>query len=184
MKLKILGVTAIFLLATGHVPASGPLGIYGIVEKVVFEPNETSPERVQLWGAFSYVEGVMPDGVMVVSRAGRGYLYFKLFAYSPGGPAPSEATAVRREWLDLKAVAGTGQAVGFGRWPGGVRSQDPPSVILAPELRGTEPVFRVRPASEKPESPAPYMTNYGVVKISDQGASGWIVTQLREALKR
>jgi len=32
--------------------ASGRIGFYGIVEKVVFEPNETAPERIQIWGAF------------------------------------------------------------------------------------------------------------------------------------
>ena len=32
-------------------PSSGMLGIYGIVEKVVFEPNEQVPDRVQLRAA-------------------------------------------------------------------------------------------------------------------------------------
>ena len=164
------------LLAAVQISASGPLGIYGIVEKVVFEPSEASPERIQLWGAFSYVEGIMPDGLLVVSRAQRGYLYFKL-------RSESEKVTVGREWLDLKAVAGTGQAIGFGRWPGGVR-ENPPSVILGPELRGTEADFRVRPATERPASPAPYLTNFGIVKLPDQGAQEWIVKQLREALKR
>lgn len=164
--------------------ASGPLGIYGIVEKVVMEPNETSPERIQLWGAFSYVEGAMPDGLLVVSGAQRGYLYFKLHSYRPGAPSDAELTAIRREWRDLKAMAGTGQAVGFGQWPGGVR-QSPPSVILGPALRGTEADFRVRAASDAPSAPAPYLINpVGIVKLSDQGANGWIVKQLRDALKR
>lgn len=51
-------------------------------------------------------------------------------------------------------------------WPGGVRP-NPPGVILGPALRGSEASFRVRAATEKPESPARYMTNVGVVKIPD-----------------
>jgi hypothetical protein len=145
----------------------------------VFEPGEASPERIQLWGAFSYVEGIMPDAVLVVSRPQRGYLYFRL----PDVRSDAQSTTIRREWLDLKAVAGTGQAVGFGRWPGGAR-ENPPAPILGPELRGMEAAFRVRPADEKPGSPAIYMTNAGIVKLSDQGSHGWVVKQLRDALKR
>ncbi len=40
--------------------ASGPIGVYGIVEKVVFEPNDKNPERVQVFGAFVHVEGIPP----------------------------------------------------------------------------------------------------------------------------
>ena len=39
-------------LATVPVGASDPVGIYAVVKKVVFEPNETAPERIQIWGAF------------------------------------------------------------------------------------------------------------------------------------
>ena len=74
-------------------------------------------------------------------------------------------------------------AIGFGRWPGGVR-QSPPSVILPRELRGTEADYRVRPASEKPSSPAPYSTNAGIVKLSDHAGNERIIKHLRDALKR
>jgi hypothetical protein len=183
MKPEILFTAGVMLLAAFPVSASGPLGIYGIVEKVVFEPDEASAERIQVWGAFSYVEGPMPDGLLVVSRAQRGYLYFKLRSGAPGMPSESEVAIIRNEWLDLKSVAGTGQPVGFGRWPGGVR-ENPPSVILGPALRGTERDFRVRPAGEAPTSPAVYHTNAGIVKLSGQGGHEWIVNQLRDALKR
>ena len=181
MKPRTCVVASLLALAAVHVSASGPLGIYAIVEKVVFEPNDASPERVQVWGAFSYVECPIPDAVIVVSRAQRGYTYFSLPA--PNGAGwEREVTTIRNEWRDLKAVAGTGQAVGFGLWPGGVRP-NPPGVILGPALRGSEASFRVRAATEKPESPARYMTNVGVVKIPDHGAQAWVVQQLREALK-
>ena len=93
--------------------ASGPIGIYGIVEKVVFEPNERSPERIQVWGAFAYVDGGANSG-LAVSAVKRGYLYFRLPL--PGVANARDIDAVKKEWADLKAVAGTGQAIGFGSW--------------------------------------------------------------------
>jgi hypothetical protein len=46
--------------------------VYAIVEKVVLEPNENSPERIQIWGVFSVArsytqyEDVYPVGSPVV----------------------------------------------------------------------------------------------------------------------
>ena len=58
MKVGRTVVAIVGILAgAAHLTASGPLGIYGIVEKVVFEPNEAAPERIQVWGAFTYVNG-------------------------------------------------------------------------------------------------------------------------------
>jgi hypothetical protein len=102
----------ILVLSTALVTASGPLGIYGIVEKVVFEPNETSPERIQVWGAFAYVDGYAHSLGLTVSAPKRGYLYFKLSDFANR----AQVEAVKNEWADLKAVAATGQVVGFGRW--------------------------------------------------------------------
>src|SRR5262245_43968368 len=112
-------------LCAASLVASGPVGFYGIVEKVVFEPSEAKAERIQVFGAFAYVDsrdsGVRPGEI---SKVARGYLYFTL----PGSDIQAQDTAnIRREWADLKAVAGTGQAVGFGMWgyPGAFRSLDP-----------------------------------------------------------
>lgn len=58
---RILALTvsvAIAAAATGS--ASGAIGIYGIVERVVFEPDERTPTRVQVWGAFAYADGRSP----------------------------------------------------------------------------------------------------------------------------
>src|SRR5205085_9851828 len=109
---KILAVLFVFFTA-GRLAASGPVGIYGIVEKVVFEPNEQSPERIQVWGAFAYVDGGANSG-LAVSSVKRGYLYFRLPSSSVASARDMEA--VRKEWADLKAVAGTGQTIGFGNW--------------------------------------------------------------------
>jgi len=68
----------------------------------VFEPNETNPERIQVWGAFAIAEGYG----YTYKNAERGYLYYKANSEKP--------TACRNEWTDLKTVAGTGQIVAFG----------------------------------------------------------------------
>jgi hypothetical protein len=181
-------ILAFVVLLAGVVPlgASGPLGIYGIVEKVVFEPNEQSPERVQVWGAFAYVESSVVGQSLTISSPKRGYLYFRL-----GGAAD---TLVRSEWADLKSVAGTGQAVGFGRW-GYIGRFDglqpdtakptPPYILEATGPRSaTRTDLRVRPATETPAGPALYQINAGVVKLSASGSHAAIVEQLRTALRR
>jgi hypothetical protein len=48
------GIKAILLLAavtsmTATLTASGPLAIYAVIEKVIFEPSEQMAERIQLW---------------------------------------------------------------------------------------------------------------------------------------
>lgn len=179
---------AVLLLGTAHLTASGPLGIYGIVEKVVFEPNEKSPERIQVWGAFAYVDG--SDRALGVSTVKRGYLYFKLPA--PGSPTHAQTAVVKTEWADLKAVAGTGQAIGFGTWSyvGGFERLTPeakgsmPPYILERGGRGGTPTdLRVRPQSEAPTSPATYQTNAGIVKLTDRGSHAAVVKQLKTALE-
>ena len=82
--------------------ASDPVGIYALVDQVVFEPNETNPERIQIRGAFAIAEGYG----YTYKNAERGYLYYKM--------NPDKPKACRNEWADLKAVAGTGRIVAFG----------------------------------------------------------------------
>ena len=55
------------------------IGIYAIVDKVVFEPDEKSPERIRIWGVF-VVPVLMSSGHYKEPQ--RGYLYFRI--------APSE----------------------------------------------------------------------------------------------
>jgi hypothetical protein len=188
-RMKPAFVAALLIVVSGSIGllGSGPVGIFGIIEKVVFEPNETAPERLQVWGAFAYVEGGN-NAAEQVSNVTRGYLYFRL---PPGGE--KEIEAVMLEWADLKRVAGTGQAVGFGKWGyiGGFGalqtnvSPSLPSVILESTGRGgTATDLRVRPASEAPRSPAAYQTNAGVVKLPETGNHAAIVKELRASLKR
>jgi hypothetical protein len=182
-RLFAAGMSALAVaVVAGVASASGPLGVYGIVEKVVFEPDERNPQRVQVWGAFAYAEHRTPR----LSPVTRGYLYFRLPEY---GESPD---TVRREWADLKAVAGTGQAVGFGSWgyigafdalrPDAARSR-PPYILERVPSGGEYTDLRVRPASERPSSPAAYQTNTGVVTLSADGSHAALVRQLKDALK-
>jgi hypothetical protein len=148
--------SAILGLRPSYVMASGPIGIYGIVEKVVFEPSEQAPERIQVWGAFAYLDSAANAAV---SAPTRGYLYFVLPANRP------LADIVKKEWADLKAVAGTGQAVGFGS---------------GYSITG----LRVRPASEAPTVPSNYSLNTGIVKLSETGTHAAIVKSLKDTLAR
>jgi hypothetical protein len=85
---------------------AGSIGIYAIIDKVVLEPDEVNPERIPIWGTFVVP---VPRSSGAHQRPQRGYLYYSL-------PAGREDT-VKREWLKLESVAGTGQVVGFaGYW--------------------------------------------------------------------
>jgi hypothetical protein len=189
-------LTAMAALALGavvvpQVGASGPLSIYGIVEKVVFEPSERAAERIQVWGVFSYAHVKFfnrkdGDPSPVVSKVERGYLYFRL----PSGGEP--VATVRTEWSDLKAIAGTGQAVGFGGWAHTGRfellranARDTSAAVLERAAGGErETDLRIRTSSEPRANPAAYQTNAGIVKLSATGSHAAIVQQLQAALPK
>jgi hypothetical protein len=116
--------------------ASDPIAVYARVDKVVLEPNTDSPEAIQVWGVFSMAK---PDERNDYLPPARGYLYFKL------GDDPSNA---RKEWSDLKQMAGGGQLVSFGS---------------RHKLKA-----RLRKPGERPESPDPYVANFGMAKVRDR----------------
>lgn len=182
MTTAVIGILAALMLGSlaAATPASDTIGFFGIVEKVVFEPDRATPERVQLWGAFAYAN-VSPRSASA-SRARRGYLYFRL-------PAPASAAdiaIVRTEWRDLASLAGTGQAVGFGSWA--YVGTFPTEPAVRPELwmglvsGGPSMDLRVRPASETLANPATYATNIGIVKLAADGSHKEIVAALKAAL--
>ncbi len=110
MKTSRIWMPALVCLAAASTAvtlwASDPVGVYGIVEKVVFEPNDASPQRIQVWGAFAIANRNNPNDYQTAQR---GYLYYTL--------TPGKEELCLREWNDLKTVAGTGQPVAFGvRW--------------------------------------------------------------------
>ena len=114
--------------------ASDFTAVYARIDKVVLEPNPESPDTIQVWGVFSMAK---PNDRNDYLPAARGYLYFKL---------AQNQEAARKEWADLKEVAGTGQIIAFGS--------------------RYDPQARLRKADERPKNPDPYSTNIGLQKIS------------------
>jgi hypothetical protein len=132
---------------------SDPTGIYARVDRVVLEPNATAPERIQIWGAIALARKEDRNNY---EPAQRGYLYFS---------CPADKMEVcRKEWADLKAMAGTDQVVGFGG-----RQQARP---------------RLRRADEKAANPDPYPLNFGLVKVSEMRSGHPPIPELKALPKQ
>jgi hypothetical protein len=147
MKLAKWTALTVLLVMAGGAGASDPTGIYALVDRVVIESNGKSPQHIQIWGAFCLAKG----------RAGEdyhqpfvGYMYFRL----PG----NNADAARKEWADLKKVAGTGICVGFAS------RFDP---------KGT-----VRRGSEKPARPDAFPVAGGIYKINNNHPTARLLRSL------
>ena len=131
---KLLPALSIVAAGVLLLHASGPMGVYARIDKVVLEPGSGSPDRIQIWGVFSIAT---PNGANDAYQAPvRGYLYFSL---------PSDQPIGRKEWADLKALAGTGEIAAFGsRW------------ATAPRLHKKD---------EAPQDPDQYVLNTGVNRM-------------------
>jgi hypothetical protein len=99
----LIACFSLFVLTLKTDAYSDWTGVYARIDKVVFEPNATAPERIQIWGAFALAS---KQDYNSYDPAQRGYLYFSL--------KPGKEDVCLKEWADLKAVAGTGEIVGFG----------------------------------------------------------------------
>jgi hypothetical protein len=170
--------------------ASGPLGIYGIIERVVFEPDRDAPERIQLWGVFAFVDGGIGEAGATTEPT-RGYLYLRIPGNRESMLTGDVAATIRTEWRDLESVAGTGEAVAFGAYSyigafGGlqtdVTTSNPPYVLANAPGLGILTGLRVRPASAPPSDPAIYNTNVGIVRLDAEGSHREVVAMLRERL--
>jgi len=92
------------VVAAAPAPTSDPVGIYAVIDRVVLEPNADAPQRIQIWGVFSFADQRAPDAYFAPER---GYLYYT-FGQTP------KLQAVLAEWSDLRALAGQPRAIGFG----------------------------------------------------------------------
>jgi hypothetical protein len=135
LLLKALPLVALVaLVATvATAIASDRMALYSRVDKVVLEPTAESPRAIQIWGIFSLAR---PDDPNEYLPPARGYLYFE---------AAGNVEAARKEWADLKQIAGSGQIVAFGS-----------RYELKPRLRNE---------SEKPERPDRYVVSVGLTKV-------------------
>src|SRR5436305_1932315 len=154
MRLKTIGgAIALGALAmTITLRASDMVGIYTVVEKVVLEPSDAAPERIQIWGAFSLADR---NSGSAYGPAQRGYLYYTCMA--------GQETACRKEWADLKSLAGKDTGVGFG-----ARYKD----------TGT-----IRKAGEKPASPDVYPIERGIIRLSAGHDSLPVIDRIKAALR-
>jgi hypothetical protein len=96
-------LTAAGLAAFSPAHVSDPIGVFALVDRVVFAPNASDPETVQVWGVFALADRNDRNNYL---KPVRGYLFYKL-------PARN-AQAARAEWADLQRAAGTNDPVGFG----------------------------------------------------------------------
>ena len=155
MKLSYIGgvmAVGFCALTTVTLRASDFVGVYTVVQKIVLEPSDTAPQRVQIWGAFALSDGKPGSNY---GPAQRGYLYYTC-------PSGQEAVC-RKEWEDLKTVAGKDIGVGFG-------------------MR-YKPTGRVRKADEKPAEPDVYPIERGVVRLSAGHDSLPVIDRLKAALR-
>jgi len=183
----LVGSLATLLLASVR-----EVQIYGIVERVVFEPNDRIPERIKVYGAFALLY-TNQEPVLVFSGSGdvpytphRGFLYFKLPPTAPNDTKNISRATARTEWADLKTVAGTGQAIMFGSWTSTYlglvhNSRTETGFVSGPPY---DDALRVLDEGEKSPRPIPYTMDTGIQKIPNQGKYGVLITQLKQALQR
>jgi hypothetical protein len=153
----ILGVLvvacfAFFMLTKTTGAYSDWVGVYARIDKVILEPSDAAPVRIQIWGAFAIAS---KENRNDYQPAERGYLYYSV--------KPGQEEVCRREWADLKRLAGSESIVGFG-----VRNQP----------------GRLRKAEDKPADPDVYPTGMGLVKIYDRGTDYEPIRDLRAFPKR
>jgi hypothetical protein len=153
--MRIVILAAVLVIGVAAATASDLIGVYALVDKVVLEPNDSAPERIQIWGTFMLADGNRGDGLLAPQR---GYMYFALPPIPPG--TANQQSVAKAEWNDLKKVAGTGKPVGFGS-----------------RYTREESVGRVRKPGEKPQSPDSYALNVGVVQVPRAD----VIDQLRNA---
>ena len=153
MRLSIIGGLVVLgaALTTVTLRASDFTGVYAVVDKVVLEPSDAAPQRIQIWGAFALADGKPGSNY---GPAERGYLYYTC----PSG----QESICRKEWEDLKSVAGKDTGIGFG------------------ERR--KATGRIRKAGEKPAAPDEYPIARGLVRLSAGHESLPVIARIKAAL--
>jgi hypothetical protein len=170
--LRVLLTVLAIVACSSILIADGPVGIYAMVQKVVFEPSEAAPKTLQIWGVFVWVDGGLKSPGPI-NLPLRGYIYFKL----PEGAA--DAAAAKRQWADIKGAAGTNQVLAFGDW----KYAGPFEDLYIPVTGGQEEV-RVRKQTEAPAKPIAYPIKTGLVKIADDPTHESLRSLMKAFLQR
>jgi hypothetical protein len=104
-RIVCIAWAAVLLALAWQTPAraSDPIGAYALIDKVVLEPNEQAPTHIQVWGAFTFAAAESGD---TYTRPVRGYLYYHA--------VDGKENICRKEWKDMKKIAGTGRVIGLG----------------------------------------------------------------------
>jgi hypothetical protein len=173
MKLtRVLLTVVVIAISSSILMADGPVAVYAMVQKVVFEPSEAAPKTLQIWGVFVWVDGGLKSPGPI-NLPQRGYIYFKL----PDGAA--EASATKEQWMEIKAIAGSNQIIAFGDW----KYSGPFEDLYIPAAGGLEEV-RVRKQAEAPAKPIAYPTRIGLVRIADDAAHESLRSLMKAFLQR
>jgi hypothetical protein len=98
-----IAVVGCWVAGTARLGASDPIGVYAVIDKVVLEPAQKEPQRIQVWGAFALSDTRNQDDYQAPQK---GYLYYSC--------AAQQLSTCQKEWADLQSVAGKGVGVGFG----------------------------------------------------------------------
>lgn len=103
----ILVVVALLLslTPTSLIAKNATIGIYAVIDAVTFEPDGPSPNFIRISGVFVVP---VPISSGQYRSPQRGYLYFRI--------RPGVEQATRKDWNELKTLAGTGRAVGFAQY--------------------------------------------------------------------
>lgn len=141
------------LAMAGVAHASDPVGVYGLVNGVVLQPNATAPTHVQLFGWFALADKATSD----YTAPQAGYMYYAC----PSG----DAATCAMEWADIQKIGAAGDCVGYG-------SRRDPSTFQYRD-NGV-----VRPAGETPAKPNVYPIAMGVASVADQN---YVCHKLRAA---
>jgi hypothetical protein len=138
-RITLLGAVIMALGLCADVRASGPIGIYALIEKVTVE-GEKSDARVRIDGVFSLASKDV-NNRLTYTAPQQGYLNLQIEA--------GAEEACRREWADMQKLAGTGTVVGFG------------------DSHEVRDFIHIRRASEKAEKPEPFPLGNGMTKLRD-----------------
>lgn len=134
MSRRHLTVAAVLLALAPAARASDPTGIYAVVDKVMLSPSIGPAESIQVWGVFALAQRQSSDDY---SPPTRGYMSFRL--------VKGKEDVCRKEWADLKKLAGTRQCVALGsRY----------------ERKGT-----VRQGGDPTKAPDVYPLGFGLTKV-------------------